>query len=268
MGVMHSAGDQVQAFHDAGGEGSIVFDPARLRQATPGLFDPAAHGASARPVLDRGGRGAAWFVDGEFGAGVLRQYRRGGWAARASRDGYLWQGEARVRSFAEFRLLRRLQAFGLPVPAPIAAFYRRRGWRYRAAILLENDRRLLPGDVDPAAATGAMLLVRFAGARSWGAAVDAGDAPGAAIAAAIGACHRHGAHHADLNANNILLDRDHRAWIIDWDRGRIEAGGPWQGRVLERLQRSLAKECATVPAARLEQGMAQLRLAHDASLHE
>ena len=246
MGVMHSAGDQVQAFHDAGGEGSIVFDPARLRQATPGLFDPAAHGESARPVLGRGGRGAAWFVDGEFGAGVLRQYRRGGWAARASRDGYLWQGEARVRSFAEFRLLRRLQAFGLPVPAPIAAFYRRRGWRYRAAILLE----------------------RIAGARSMAAAVDAGDAPWAAIGAAIGACHRHGAHHADLNANNILLDRDHRAWIIDWDRGRIEAGGPWQGRVLERLQRSLAKECATVPAARLEQGMAQLRLAHDASLHE
>jgi 3-deoxy-D-manno-octulosonic acid kinase len=244
MGVMHSAGDQVQAFRDAGGEGSIVFDPARLRQATPGVFDPAAHGEAARPVQGRGGRGAAWFVDGEFGAGVLRQYRRGGWAARASRDGYLWQGEARVRSFAEFRLLRRLQAFGLPVPAPIAACYQRRGWRYRAAILVE----------------------RIAGARSMAAAVDAGDAPWATIGAANAACHRHGAHHADLNANNILLDREDKAWIIDWDRGRIEAAGPWQARVLDRLQRSLAKECATVPAARLAQGMAQLRLAHDAAL--
>ena len=246
MGVMHSAGDQVQAFRDGDGEGSIVFDPARLRQATRALFDPAAHGEAARPVHGQGGRGAAWFVDGEFGAAVLRQYRRGGWAARASRDGYLWQGEARVRSFAEFRLLRRLQAFGLPVPSPIAAFYLRRGWRYRAAILVE----------------------RIAGARSMASAVAAGDAPWAAIGAAVAACHRHGAHHADLNANNILLDREARPWIIDWDRGRIEAAGAWQGRVLDRLQRSLAKECATVPAARLAEGMAQLRLAHDAGLRE
>jgi 3-deoxy-D-manno-octulosonic acid kinase len=246
MGVMHSAGDQLQAFRDPDGEGSIVFDPARLRQASRELFDPASHGDAARPVLDRGGRGAAWFVDGEFGAGVLRQYRRGGWAARASRDGYLWQGEARVRSFAEFRLLRRLQSFGLPVPAPIAAFYLRRGWRYRAAILVE----------------------RIAGARSMASAVAAGDAPWAAIGAAVAACHRHGAHHADLNANNILLDREARPWIIDWDRGRIEAAGAWQARVLDRLQRSLAKECATVPAARLAEGMAQLRLAHDAGLRE
>jgi 3-deoxy-D-manno-octulosonic acid kinase len=244
MGVMHSAGDQLQAFRDPDGEGSIVFDPARLRQATRELFDPATHGESARPVQGQGGRGAAWFVDGEFGAAVLRQYRRGGWAARASRDGYLWQGEARVRSFAEFHLLRRLRAFGLPVPAPIAAFYLRRGWRYRAAILVE----------------------RIPGARSMVAAVDAGNAPWAAIGATIGACHRHGAHHADLNANNVLLDRDNQAWIIDWDRGRIEVAGDWQARVLDRLQRSLAKECATVPAARLEQGMAQLRLAHDSEL--
>ena len=245
MGVMHSAGDQLQAFRDPDGEGSIVFDPARLRQASRELFDPASHGDAARPVLDRGGRGAAWFVDGEFGAGVLRQYRRGGWAARASRDGYLWQGEARVRSLAEFRLLRRLRGFGLPVPAPIAAWYLRRGWRYRAAILVE----------------------RVAGARSMVEAVNAGDAPWAAIGAAIAACHRHGAHHADLNANNILLDRLQQPCLIDWDRGRIEAApGAWQQRVLARLQRSLAKECATVPASRLAEGMAQLRRAHDAGL--
>ena len=244
MGVMHAAGDQLQAFRDGDGEGSIVFDPARLRQATRALFDPLAYGEAARPV-GRGGRGAAWFVDGEFGAGVLRQYRRGGWAARASRDGYLWQGESRVRSVAEFALLRRLRAFGLPVPAPIAAMYLRQGWRYRASILVE----------------------RIAGARSLVEAVDAGDAPWAEVGATIARCHRHHAHHADLNANNLLLDRDNAVWLIDWDRGRVEAaGGAWQKRVLERLQRSLLKECATVPAARLEEGMAALRRAHDLEL--
>jgi len=242
---MHDDGDQEQAFRDAGGEGSIVFDPGRVRQANPTLFDPHAYGPDARPVRGGGGRGAAWFVDGEFGAGVLRHYRRGGWAARASRDGYLWQGRERVRSLREFSLLRRLHGFGLPVPAPIAAWYLRRGWRYRAAILVE----------------------RIPGASSLVDAVNAGDAPWAAVGAAIARCHRHHAHHADLNANNILLDRERQPWLIDWDRGRIEAApGAWMQRVLDRLQRSLLKECATVPAARLEEGMAALRAAHDREL--
>lgn len=242
---MRAAGDQTQDFRGADGEGSIVFDPARLRQASPDLFDPLSYGADARPVRGRGGRGAAWFVDGEFGAGVLRHYRRGGWAARASIDGYLWQGRERVRSLREFALLRRLHAAGLPVPAPIAAWYLRRGWRYRAAILVE----------------------RVAGATSLVEAVNANEAPWAAVGAAIARCHRQRAHHADLNANNILLDRERQPWIIDWDRGRIEgAAGAWMQRVLDRLQRSLVKECATVPAARLEEGMSMLRAAHDREL--
>lgn len=245
MGLMHSAGDKQLPFRDADGTGSIVFDPARLRQAMRELFDPGAYGDGARPVRGRGGRGAAWFVDGEFGAGVLRQYRRGGWAARASSDGYLWQGEARVRSLREFALLRRLHGLGLPVPAPIAAWYLRRGWRYRAAILVE----------------------RIAGARSLVEAVHAGDAPWGAVGGAIARCHGQHAHHADLNANNLLIDSDQRPWLIDWDRGRIEPEtGAWTQRVLDRLQRSLRKECATVPASRLAEGMAQLRAAHDREL--
>jgi 3-deoxy-D-manno-octulosonic acid kinase len=245
MGLMQSAGDKQQPFRDADGEGSIVFDPARLRQAERALFDPQAWGAAAQPVHGRGGRGAAWFVDGEFGAGVLRQYRRGGWAARASRDGYLWQGEARVRSLREFALLRRLHALGLPVPAPIAAWYLRRGWRYRAAILVE----------------------RIAPARSLAEAVNSGEAPWPAVGSAIAQFHRQQAHHADLNANNILLDAANRPWLIDWDRGRIESGpGDWSGRVLDRLQRSLRKECAQLPPAALAAGLARLRAAHDREL--
>ncbi len=245
MAAEHSDGDKQQAFRDADGEGLIVFDASRVPQANRALFDPGTYGADARPVRDRGGRGAAWFVDGEFGNGVLRHYRRGGWAARASTDAYLWQGEARVRSLREYALLRHLHGEGLPVPAPIAAFYLRRGWCYRAAILVE----------------------RVAGARSLVEAVNQDEAPWAAVGEAIARCHRRHAHHADLNANNLLLDREQRPWLIDWDRGRIERNaGPWTQAVLERLGRSLLKECETVPASRLEEGMASLRAAHDREL--
>src|SRR5690349_19943268 len=102
MDVMHADKEHTQAFRGADGEGSIVFDPTRLRQAESSLFDPISYGAKARPVSGQGGRGAAWFVDGEFGAGVLRHSRRGVWAARSSKDSYLWQGRARVRSIREF----------------------------------------------------------------------------------------------------------------------------------------------------------------------
>jgi 3-deoxy-D-manno-octulosonic acid kinase len=61
--------------------------------------------------------------------------------------------------------------------------------------------------------------------------------------------HAHGVHHADLNANNILLGADGPAneqtnrqiFVLDFDRGRIEARGAWEGRVLARLRRSLEK---------------------------
>ena len=225
-------------FRDADGEGAIVFDPARLRQAGPSLFvappgDPAPDG-----------RGQAWFVHGEYGAAVLKHYRRGGAAARLSRASYLWLGESRVRSIAEFALLRRLRQLGLPVPAPLAASYRRRGLAYRAALLVE---RIQP-------ATSFTELVR----------TMAEAAPWSRVGTAIGRCHARGAHHADLNANNVLLDGVGAVWLIDWDKGRIEAGpGDWCAGVLDRLERSLRKDCGDVASAVLAEGMRFLRIAHD-----
>ena len=247
MDVMHTASGSRQSFRDAGGQGTIVFDPTLLRQATPALFDPASYGAEAKPVRGQGGRGAAWFVHGEFGDGVLRHYRRGGWMARASEDAYLWQGERRVRSVREFELLQTLHGLGLPVPAPFAAYYRKHDWRYRAAIIVE----------------------RIAGARSFAEAVgeEGTRAPWALVGTAIGCCHRHRAHHADLNAHNILLGPSNAVCLIDWDKGRIETSvGHWCQRVLDRLQRSLRKECKGLAGEDLAAGMNQLRVARDQEL--
>src|SRR5690606_7202347 len=102
------------------GVGSILFDATQLRQADPRWFDPVAWGERAQPVGD-GGRGGAWYIDASHGPCVLRHYLRGGLAAKFSRDRYLWRDADRVRSFAEFRLLRDLLNQQLPVPRPIAA---------------------------------------------------------------------------------------------------------------------------------------------------
>lgn len=183
--------------------------------ATAAWLDPQAN--SAQPVT-QGGRQAAWFVEGEFGQAVLRHYRRGGLRARLGREGYLWLGAARTRSFAEFHVLMRLHALGLAVPRPLAAAYWRRGVSYRAAILIE----------------------RIVGACTLASALERADTN--AVARAIFALHEAGVWHADLNAHNILLDPSGRIWLIDFDRARVGVvSEARRQKNLLRLRRSLVK---------------------------
>ena len=210
------SGERRQAWSGPLG-GAMLSDPSRLAEAGPDLFNPAHYGERARPV-DAGGRQAAWFVQGAGWQGVLRRYRRGGMIARISRDAYLWNGEARTRSFREYRLLAAMRAQGLAVPAPLAAAYWRQGPIYRAAIVVER----IPG-VRP--------LAQMLAEPVWQAAAEA-----------IVRMHRAGVWHADLNAFNILVGSDGRVWLIDFDRGTQGALSDRQREAnLERLRRSLRK---------------------------
>lgn len=206
-------------------DGAIRFDPGRVGHPGAFLFDPEAPQNRAAPV-QVGGRQGAWYTQGEYGAGVLRHYRRGGLIARISRDRYVWAGAGRVRSFAEFELLQNMHAQGLPVPVPLAAAYWRSGMTYRAAILIE---RL------PHVQTLAKVL----------------DRPShQAVAEAIFSMHQVGVWHADLNAYNILLGDDGKVWLIDFDRGRGNGVSPSQRRNnLLRLRRSLEKVAGPVGVA-------------------
>ncbi|PZO10055.1 MAG: 3-deoxy-D-manno-octulosonic acid kinase [Lysobacteraceae bacterium] len=221
MEVSAAAAERHQPFRDVRGAGLIVFDPVRLRQAGPELLDPAHYGSAASPVGE-GGRGAAWFVRGDAGDAVLRHYRRGGLAARVGLRRYAWLGESRVRSLAEFRLLSQLHGEGLPVPAPLVAGYWRRGWGYDAAILVERI-------------AGAKALSRWLGP-------DVDQAPWEAVGETVARFHLAGLDHADLNADNVLVDANGQPWLIDFDRClRRRSGGAWRERNLRRLARSLAK---------------------------
>ncbi|WP_313254271.1 3-deoxy-D-manno-octulosonic acid kinase [Stenotrophomonas sp.] len=241
--VAFDATEALTPCREGRGYGAILFDRQRLRQAEPTLFSPAHWGDKARPVGE-GGRGGAWFVDAPFGHCVLRNYLRGGVAAKFSRDRYLWQGPDRTRSFAEFRLMRKLIAHKLPVPQPLAAFYMRDGVRYRAAILMERledvrslaDRAQVVGRGAPWEEAG-RLIARF---------------------------HRAGLDHADLNAHNILFDANGRGWLIDFDRGvlRIPATR-WRERNLKRLLRSLLKLRGERSREDVEKDYARLRRAYD-----
>jgi 3-deoxy-D-manno-octulosonic acid kinase len=57
----------------------------------------------------------------------------------------------------------------------------------------------------------------------------------------IARLHHRGVHHVDLNAHNVLIGSGNDVHIIDFDRARVRASGPWQEQVLARLKRSLEK---------------------------
>lgn len=232
-----------------GVDGAMLYDPRQVHQPDPSLFDTARwRAAGALTAADRG-RGGAWFLRPGLGAEdwVLRHYLRGGLVARWNPDRYWWRGEEATRPFRELRMTAALHAAGLPVPAPVAARYVRAGLHYRADL----------------------LTVRINGVRTLSAALA--DWP-LSVWTTVGQClrrlHAAGAWHADLNAHNILVALPAAdaapiaaigdatsaigdatslmpvVHVIDWDRGRLQAGPlgqrAAQGNLL-RLQRSLQK---------------------------
>lgn len=203
--------------------GALCVPRALADRVSTGWFDPHQPGAQA---VTQGGRQAAWFVDGDHGPAVLRQYRRGGLLAWLRRDTYCWLGAARVRAWAEVRVLAHLQAARVAVPQPLAAAYWRTGFSYRNAILVGRIFGATPL---------AQLLDR---------------ASPLSVANAIRAMHDAGVWHADLNAYNILLDPDDTVWLIDFDRATIgHVSSRQRHNNLRRLRRSLLKVAGPQGAA-------------------
>lgn len=186
-------------------------------------FSPSFWGDNAVPV-SAGGRGSAWFVWSPKGPLVLRHYRRGGLIARLSERRYLFTGDRRTRSFAEFRLLSELRSEGLPVPKPVAALVEKQGvFSYEAAILIERIEGALPLPEHPEVTDKALWYQ---------------------VGKTIAGFHRAGLDHVDLNCDNILVSDD-GIYLIDFDRCRWRQRSPgparWKEKNLQRLRRSVEK---------------------------
>ncbi|MFZ8964355.1 MAG: 3-deoxy-D-manno-octulosonic acid kinase [Steroidobacteraceae bacterium] len=206
------------------GRSAMLHDPTATTD--PGrLFDLESLAAAGRVEQVRGGRGSVSFLALSGDRFVLRRYLRGGLVARLSKDRYAWTGLERTRPFRELRLLERLQALGLPVPRPVAARVTRHGLTYSGELVTSR----LPA----AEPLGERWLAGRASEEDW---------------LAAGRCvrrfHDAGVRHADLNANNIMVDGLGGVWLLDLDRGSLPGPGPWQRSVLQRLARSLRKLAA------------------------
>ncbi len=205
--------------------GSWLLYPADLSARVQSCwFDREYWGAAAQPLAaERGGRSAPLLLPTDPGPSVWRHYQRGGAVAQLLGDRYLWRGLQRCRPWREMSITLDLHRLGLAVPRPLAARVTRSGAWYRGDLLtqcLENTQTL---------------------AQRWTAeSVSYNDC--SELGLALAKLHNAGCDHADLNAHNLLFDKDDQVWVLDFDRAVIRASaGPWCEANLSRLQRSLSK---------------------------
>ena len=169
------------------------------------------------------GRGTTLFVCHQAHQLVLRHYLRGGLIRHLSHDHYLFQGMEKTRAFAEFSILAKLRAQGFAVPQPAAAQVVRHGIVYRADLLTHK----IPDAQD------LVQIIQTAQSADFY----------RQLGAFIAGFHQHGVFHADLNIQNILLDKQGKFWLIDFDRAKLRSPKTnWQQANLKRLRRSFEKE--------------------------
>lgn len=169
------------------------------------------------------GRGTTFFIQHQNRDFVLRHYQRGGLMAKFSNDQYLWTGLRFSRPWQEWKLLEKMHEKCLPAPIPAAIKVERKGLLYTADIMMHripHSRTLMN-----------ILQAEELAEGYW-----------ISIGSIIRRFHEEGVYHADLNANNIMIDDGGRCYLIDFDRCRIRRPNlKWQKENLLRLKRSLNK---------------------------
>lgn len=208
-----------------------LLDKPRANFLSKGIFDQAL----SCQQITQGGRGQAWFIELAGLSTVLRAYQRGGVIAKFNQQTYIGCSAEGSRAYKEWRLLKRMYELGLSVPRPIAASFCR--WPlsfiplYRAHILLQRIPNVQTLDH--------LLAKEVASEDIW-----------KSVGACIRGFHDQGVFHADLNANNILLDDQKIVYLIDFDKSEIrkekQQAAPqqtqWKLDNLQRLKRSLLKQ--------------------------
>ncbi|GAB6262764.1 3-deoxy-D-manno-octulosonic acid kinase [Photobacterium sp. 53610] len=201
----------------------VMFDPVLLAEDPWQCFEPDFWQRQQAVTGSARGRGTTWFVRGQEVDMALRHYYRGGLFGKLVKDQYRFSDWASCRSMAEFALLQHLVAKGVRVPRPVAARVCKTGLFYRADLLTEK----VPDATD--------LVDRLQQG-------PLSELQWQAVGAMIRKMHDSQVNHTDLNAHNILLDREERIWLIDFDKCSLTDGEHWKAANLSRLHRSFVKE--------------------------
>ena len=201
----------------------MLFDAEHFSVPIPKMFTGQYWQTQNAITGQATGRGITYFFQHNKNEYVLRHYRRGGLIGKILSDQYLYTGCERSRAWQEFKLLQHMQTLNLACPTPIAAMLNRCGLYYQSDIITIK----IPNAQD----LHHILLERCLTSDIW-----------RTIGQTIAEFHNHQIYHHDLNIHNIMLDAEHRVWLIDFDQCRIRQGDNWKKLNMERLKRSFDKE--------------------------
>ena len=201
----------------------IWFDDQLSAHPPEQIFDIRYWQDRKRVIGSATGRGTTWFVDTGNLPAALRHYRRGGLFGKLVQDSYWFNGWDKTRSCLEMMLLNDLIKAGVNVPKPIAARAVKTGLTYRADLLSEKI-----ADATDLVGILSSHSISSNGHRD--------------IGHQIAKMHHAGVNHTDLNIHNILVDKQHKVWLIDFDKCGYGEGSTWKQSNLDRLKRSFVKE--------------------------
>ncbi|GHE97079.1 3-deoxy-D-manno-octulosonic acid kinase [Thalassotalea profundi] len=207
-----------------------VYDANLVTNFTPKMLTPHYWQEKNAVKGQAHGRGITYFVENNSQHWVLRHYYRGGLIGKFNKDSYFFTGYKHTRAAKEYQLLHRLVELNLPAPAPVAYAIHRSAFFYHANILTS---RIIDSKDLVALLTKAPLPESL-----W-----------FAIGQCIANFHSHGIYHHDLNAHNILIDKNNKVWVIDFDQGEQRViQKSWQQANIKRLLRSFNKEKQKLPS--------------------
>lgn len=201
----------------------ILFDTEHFSAATPQMFTGEYWHKQNAITGQAKGRGTTYFFQHNQNEYVLRHYRRGGLIGKILNDQYLYTGIEQSRAWQEFNLLQHMQSLGLACPKPIAARLNRRVCYYQADIISSK--------ISHAQDLYQILLKGSLAADVW-----------QQIGQTIAEFHHQQIYHHDLNIHNIMLDKNQKAWLIDFDKCAVKPGEEWKNANIARLRRSFEKE--------------------------
>ncbi|WP_114325009.1 3-deoxy-D-manno-octulosonic acid kinase [Candidatus Colwellia aromaticivorans] len=227
-------GLQIKTFQQ--GKSYCLYDSHEINSFVPNMLDVSYWQKKNTITGSAQGRGTTWFVKHSGKPSkqekhwVLRHYYRGGLIGKIISDSYWFTSQKNTRAAREFDLLTYMQKLALPAPKPIACRVTRHGLFYSADLLssrIEHAQDLVA------------LLSK----------TTLSDALWKKIGITIKRFHDNNIYHHDLNAHNILIDKDDNVFLIDFDRGEVRKNdqASWQQANMARLQRSFLKEFNKLP---------------------
>jgi len=212
------------------------YDSNEINSFVPDMLDVSYWQKENAITGSAQGRGTTWFVkhsdknSKQAKHWVLRHYYRGGLIGKIINDSYWFTSQENTRAAREFTLLDHMQKLALPAPKPVAFRVTRHGLLYSADLLSSR--------IEHAQDLVAILSKQTLTAALW-----------KKIGVIIKRFHDNNIYHHDLNAHNILIDKDDNVFLIDFDRGEIRNNNQasWQQANMARLQRSFLKEFNKLP---------------------